>query len=174
MSEEKIKPLFDSFKNAWMTPEKYQQAYRQAIDEPERFWSYKANKFIDWFKSWDSIFAGDFAGGNVKWFEGAKLNVCYNCIDRHLPKRSAQTAFIWEGDHPEQQRTVSYQQLHKEVCRLANALKSRGVKKGDRVCIYMPMIPEAAFAMLACARIGAIHSVVFGRVFTTVTCGPDS
>ena len=162
MSEQEVKPVFESFKNAWMTPEKYQEACREAIENPECFWNYKANKFIHWFKPWDRLYEGNFADGNVSWFRGAKLNVCFNCIDRHLPERKTQNAFIWEGDNPGQQRTVSYQQLHDEVCRLANALKSRGVQKGDRVCIYMPMIPEAAFAMLACARIGAIHSVVFG------------
>lgn len=161
-SEQEIKPVFESFKNARMTPEKYREAYRESIENPESFWSDKARKFIDWFKSWDTLFEGNFGDGEVTWFKGAKLNVCHNCVDRHLPERAEQTAFIWEGDNPAQQRTVSYQQLHDEVCQLANALKSRGIKKGDRVCIYMPMIPEAAFAMLACARIGAIHSVVFG------------
>lgn len=150
------------FKNAWMTPEKYQRAYKESIEQPELFWTYKANKFIQWFKPWDNLYQGDFTQGDVSWFQGAKLNACFNCIDKHLPEKAAQTAFLWEGNKPEQQRTITYQQLHDEVCRLANALKSHGVQKGDRVCIYMPMIPEVAFAMLACARIGAIHSVVFG------------
>ena len=162
MSQQKQYPVPEQFKNAWMTQEKYYSAYEEAISAPEDFWNYKANKFIDWIKPWDTLYEGDFAAGQVSWFKGAKLNACYNCIDRHLPERADQTAFIWEGDTPDQQRTVSYQELYDEVCRLANALKSRGVKKGDRVCIYMPMIPEATFAMLACARIGAIHSVVFG------------
>ena len=162
MSEEIIKPAVDTFKNAWMTSDEYQKAYQASINNPGDFWNYKANKFIHWFKRWDTLYQGDFSEGDVNWFQGAKLNVCYNCIDRHLPERAEQTAFIWEGDTPDQQKTVSYKQLHDEVSRLANALKSRGVSKGDRVCIYMPMIPEATFAMLACARIGAIHSVVFG------------
>ena len=162
MSEQKQYPVPEQFQNAWMTKEKYQDAYKHSLSDPESFWNYKANKFIDWIKPWSTLYEGDFASGQVSWFKGAKLNACYNCIDRHLPDRANQTAFIWEGDTPDQQRIVSYQELHDEVCRLANALRSRGIKKGDRVCVYMPMIPEAAYAMLACARIGAIHSVVFG------------
>ncbi|MDF1623778.1 MAG: AMP-binding protein, partial [Pseudohongiella nitratireducens] len=111
---------------------------------------------------WDTVVSGDFSKADVKWFAGGKLNVCYNCVDRHLPTRADQVALIWEGDEPDTSDTITYQALHEAVCRFANVLKSRGIKKGDRVCIYMPMIPEAVYAMLACARIGAIHSVVFG------------
>ena len=162
MSEQKHSPLPPQSENTWMNAEQYQRLYQESINDPESFWSKQAKQFIDWFKPWHSIYEGDFANGDVSWFKGASLNVSYNCIDRHLPEKSAHTAFIWEGDSPDQQRTISYQQLHDDVCRLANALKSRQVQKGDRICIYMPMIPEAVVAMLACARIGAVHSVVFG------------
>ena len=162
MSEQKHYPLPPQSENTWMNAEQYQRLYQESINDPESFWSIQAKQFIDWFKPWHSIYEGNFANGDVSWFKGASLNVSYNCLDRHLPEKSTHTAFIWEGDSPDQQRTISYQQLHDEVCRLANALKSRQVQKGDRICIYMPMIPEAVVAMLACARIGAVHSVVFG------------
>ncbi|NVJ65569.1 MAG: acetate--CoA ligase [Gammaproteobacteria bacterium] len=142
--------------------ERYQQMYQQSIENPERFWTRMANEFVDWFEPWQTLSDVDYTKASIKWFEGAKLNVSYNCIDRHLQDKAEQTAIIWEGDEPNQQKHISYQELHDEVCRFANALKSRGVKKGDRVCIYMPMIPEVGYAMLACARIGAVHSVVFG------------
>ena len=142
--------------------EKYLRMYQQSIQEPEKFWSRMAHEFIDWFEPWNNVKDVDYKKAHIKWFEGGKLNVCYNCIDRHLADKAEHTAIIWEGDEPDQQRYISYQELHDEVCKMANALKSRGVKKGDRVCIYMPMIPEVGFAMLACARIGAVHSVVFG------------
>ena len=142
--------------------EKYLAMYRRSIESPDAFWAEQAEQFVDWYKRWDTVSQVDFTQGRFAWFKGAKLNVSYNCIDRHLKTRGDQTAIIWESDDPATDARISYRQLHRNVCQLANALKSRGVKKGDRVCIYMPMIPEAAYAMLACARIGAIHSVVFG------------
>ncbi len=149
-------------RNANMTLEQYQRWYQESITQPDQFWSARANEFLTWFKPWTAVHEGDFTKGAATWFKGAKLNVSYNCIDRHLDTRGNQTAFIWEGDDPAQDKKITYRQLHENVCRLANVLKQRGVKKGDRVCIYMPMIPEAAYAMLACTRIGAVHSVVFG------------
>jgi len=142
--------------------DKYLAMYRRSIESPDAFWAEQAEKFVDWYKRWDTVSQADFTQGRFAWFKGAKLNVSYNCIDRHLKAHGDQTAIIWESDDPGTDARITYRQLHANVCRLANALKSRGVKKGDRVCIYMPMIPEAAYAMLACARIGAIHSVVFG------------
>ena len=155
-------PVPEQLKDAWMTEEKYQSLYRYSLENPEKFWGYKAENYLDWFQRWDTVYEGDFKTGNVSWFKGGKLNASYNCIDRHLPEKANQVAIRWEGDSPDQQRRITYQELHDQVCQLANGLKSRGVNKGDRVCIYMPMIPEATIAMLACARIGAIHSVVFG------------
>ena len=166
MSDQKpqkdLYPVADSFRQAWMTEQKYEDLYRHSLEQPEEFWGYKAKRYIDWFRTWDKVYEGDFRNGDVSWFRGGQLNACYNCIDRHLQDRGDKIAIIWEGDNPEDQRQYTYQKLHEQVCRLANALKARGISKGDRVCIYLPMIPEAAFAMLACARIGAIHSVVFG------------
>ncbi|MEE1894355.1 acetate--CoA ligase [Pseudomonas otitidis] len=140
----------------------YQRLYRQSVDEPQAFWSEQATRFLHWFKPWDELHHSDLAKGEARWFKGGKLNVAYNCIDRHLDTRAEQIAIIWEGDNPTESAHITYRKLHSNVCRLANVLKARGVKKGDRVCIYMPMVPEAAYAMLACARIGAVHSVVFG------------
>jgi len=146
---------------AELSADDYQRLYRQSIDDPDSFWAEQAKR-LDWIKPWSSVQQADLASGDAKWFAGGKLNVSYNCIDRHLAKRGEQTALLWEGDDPKDSQAISYRELHRQVCRLANALKARGVSKGDRVCIYMPMIPEAAYAMLACSRIGAIHSVVFG------------
>ncbi|WP_070887615.1 acetate--CoA ligase [Pseudomonas argentinensis] len=140
----------------------YQRLYRQSVDDPRTFWSEQAKAFLDWFKPWDQVCSGSLSRGDIRWFAGGKLNISHNCIDRHLAKRGDQVALIWEGDDPKDSARITYKQLHEQVCRLANVLKRRGVKKGDRVCIYMPMIPEAAYAMLACTRIGAVHSVVFG------------
>ena len=140
----------------------YRAMYRQSVEDPAGFWAAQAQAFISWQSPWREVFSHDFANGRVRWFDGATLNACTNCIDRHLPQRAEQTAIIWEGDDPAEQRHVSYRELAAHVGRLANALASRGVRQGDRVCIYLPMVPEAAYAMLACARIGAIHSVVFG------------
>ena len=140
----------------------YERMYRQSIEQPDMFWAEQANRFVEWMQPWSKVHESNMEKGEAAWFIDAKLNVSVNCIDRHLKKRADQTAIIWEGDDPADSRHITYRQLHEEVCRLANVLKQRGVSKGDRVCIYMPMIPEAAFAMLACSRIGAIHSVVFG------------
>ncbi|WP_043308784.1 acetate--CoA ligase [Pseudomonas sp. ML96] len=149
-------------KRAHLDNEGYQRLYQQSIEQPEAFWSEQAKAFLHWFKPWDELHHSDLAKGEARWFKGGQLNVAYNCIDRHLEKRGEQIAIIWEGDNPAESAHITYNKLHHNVSRLANVLKSRGVKKGDRVCIYMPMVPEAAYAMLACTRIGAIHSVVFG------------
>lgn len=140
----------------------YQDWYEASCHEPLEFWAEQAKELITWHKSWQNVQTGDFYKGNVRWFTGGELNACYNCVDRHLAKRAEQAAIIWEGDDPHHSQTLTYKQLHQQICRFANVLKHYGVKKGDRVCIYLPMIPEATVAMLACARIGAIHSVVFG------------
>ncbi len=145
-----------------VTREQYETLYRQSIEDPDRFWAAQAGEFISWSKPWERVSSWDFHSADIRWFEGAELNVAYNCVDRHLATRGDQVAILWEGDRPGDDRKVTYRELHAAVCRLANALKARGVRKGDRVSIYMPMIPEAAVAMLACARIGAVHSVVFG------------
>ncbi len=143
-------------------PTQYDVMYRQSIEEPDAFWSEQATAFLEWTKPWNQVSEVDMQQGRIAWFNGGELNVSINCIDRHLPARADQTAIIWEGDELTDDAHITYQQLYEQVCRLANGLRERGVQKGDRVCIYMPMIPEAAYAMLACARIGAIHSVVFG------------
>jgi len=148
-------------KAAQLSQADYQRLYRQSIEDPDAFWADQA-KVLDWIKPWSSIQRSDMKTGQATWFEGARLNVSYNCIDRHLTTRGDQPAIIREGDNPADSSVITYRELHQHVCRLANVLKQRGVKKGDRVCIYMPMVPEAAYAMLACSRIGAIHSVVFG------------
>ena len=140
----------------------YQAMYERSISEPDAFWAEQAEAFLDWTNPWHTVSEADFEAGQFGWFLGGQLNVTINCIDRHLPQRAQQTAIIWEGDEVDQDAHISYQELSDRVCQLANGLRARGVSKGDRVCIYMPMIPEAAYAMLACARIGAIHSVVFG------------
>src|SRR3981189_18750 len=142
---------------------KYKEMYARSIKDPNVFWAEEAKR-IHWYRTPSKIKNTSFGPGDVsiKWFEDGVTNAAYNCIDRHLGKRANQTAIIWEGDDPSQSRHISYRELHDEVCKLANILRNRNVAKGDRVTIYMPMIPEAAYAMLACARIGAIHSVVFG------------
>ncbi len=162
MSESAVYPIPANFKDAHISPERYASLYRQSIEDPTTFWGKAAGEFLSWDTPWDQVVEYDFTTGEATWFGGGALNVSYNCIDRHLPARAAQTALIWEGDDPADSRHISYSELKAEVCKLANALKARGVNRGDRVCIYMPMIPEATYAMLACARIGAIHSVVFG------------
>ena len=141
---------------------KYESMYDDSINNSDEFWATQAKEFLNWDKDWNEVSNVDYTQGKIEWFKGGELNVAYNCIDRHLPKRAKQTAIIWEGDDPSVSQKVTYQQLHDEVAKLSNGLKNLGVKKGDRVCIYMPMILESAYAMLACARIGAIHSVVFG------------
>ena len=163
MSEEKTYPVPEAFAaRAHIDAALYQEMYKQSVDAPEGFWAEQAEKFVSWYKPWDKVLEWNYNEGEISWFEGAELNVCYNCVDRHLESRGDQVAIIWEGDDPNEDRKITYRELHGEVCRFANVLKARGVKKGDRVCIYLPMIPEAAYAMLACARIGAVHSVVFG------------
>ena len=145
-----------------MDDETYQAMYAESISSPETFWAKQAEKYVTWFQGWEHVSHVDFGSGDIRWFEGATLNAAYNCIDRHLESRGDATAIIWEGDEPGDERLISYRELHSEVSRFGNLLKSRGVTKGDRVAIYMPMIPEAAVAMLGCARVGAVHSVVFG------------
>ncbi len=165
MSDVKVYPVPAAFaKTTLITQQQYQTMYQQSVDDPEAFWADQADKNLHWFKKWDTIldWSYDAKDLHVKWFEGGKLNVTYNCIDRHLASRGDQVAIIWEGDDPNDDKSITYNELHEHVSKLANVLKARGVKKGDRVCIYMPMIPEAGYAMLACARIGAVHSVVFG------------
>ncbi|MFK5968977.1 MAG: acetate--CoA ligase [Candidatus Marithrix sp.] len=147
---------------AHITDEKYQEMYARSISDPDSFWSEQAKKFLTWFKDWDSVQSGSYSEGKFSWFAGGKLNVSYNCLDRHLETRGDQVAIIWEGDDPNVDKKVTYRELHEKVCRFANALKARGVNKGDRICIYLPMIVEASVAMLACTRIGAVHSIVFG------------
>ncbi len=147
---------------AHVTNSDYQALYKRSIEEPEQFWAEQAKSYLSWFQDWDRVMHCDFRSGKIQWFEGGTINAAYNCLDRHLAERGDQDAIIWEGDQPTDSRTITYRELHEEVCRFANVLRSRGVNKGDRVSIYMPMIPEAAVAMLGCSRIGAIHSVVFG------------
>ena len=156
------RPVPANFNDAHIDAQRYRDMYQQSLDNPETFWAEMANEFLDWDQTWDTVVRYDFSKGDAEWFAGGRLNVSYNCIDRHLPQRADQTALIWEGDNPADGKHITYGELKDHVCRLANTLKARGVRKGDRVCIYMPMIPEAAFAMLACTRIGAVHSVVFG------------
>jgi len=140
--------------------EEYQKLYKESIDNPKEFFKKLANENISWLKDFDEVHNDDFP--NTKWFSGGQTNISFNCIDRHLESHADKTALIWEGDDPSDSKSLTYKELHDEVCKFANVLKSLGVKKGSRVCIYMPMIVEAAFAMLACTRIGAVHSVVFG------------
>ena len=156
------RPVPANFNDAHIDAQRYRDMYQQSLNDPDTFWAEIANEFLDWDHTWDTVVRYDFSKGDAEWFAGGKLNVSYNCIDRHLPQRADQTALIWEGDDPADCKHITYGELKDHVCRLANTLKARGVRKGDRVCIYMPMIPEAAFAMLACTRIGAVHSVVFG------------
>ena len=163
MPQEKIYPVSkDPAQRSHLSKERFSELYQQSIDSPEEFWANQAGELLYWHKPWNSIVRSEFETANTEWFSGAKLNVAFNCIDRHLEKRGEKIAILWEGDEPDEEKRITYKELHKQVCKLANALKERGIKKGDRICIYMPMIPEAAYAMLACARIGAIHSVVFG------------
>jgi acetyl-CoA synthetase len=153
------------------TFEEYKTAYKKSIDSPEQFWAEIAENFT-WQKKWDNVLDWNFEEPNIKWFLNAKFNITENAIDRHLPDKANKTAFIWEPNSVDaKHRVITYQNLHDEVCKVANVLKSLGVKKGDRVCIYMPMIPETVFAMLACARIGAIHSVVFAGFSSSALAG---
>ncbi|MEW8461622.1 MAG: acetate--CoA ligase, partial [Candidatus Thiodiazotropha endolucinida] len=165
MSENKTYPVPADFAaQANINDAQYQEMYRQSISDPEGFWGEQAEQYVTWFKIWDKVVDWSFGKDDlhIEWFKGATLNVAYNCLDRHLENRGDQVAIIWEGDNPDEDRKITYRELHEEVSKFANVLKSRGVKKGDRVSLYLPMIPEAAVAMLACTRIGAVHSIVFG------------
>ncbi len=164
MSEKHIYPVTDEWaQSAFVDNDKYQKMYQASIDDPDVFWG-EQGKRLDWIKPYTSVknTSFEFSNVHIKWYEDGTLNVCANCVDRHLETRGDQTAIIWEGDDPSEHKTYTYRELHREVCIFANVLKSLGAKKGDRITLYMPMIPEAAFAMLACARIGAVHSIVFG------------
>jgi acetyl-CoA synthetase len=164
MSDVETYPVHDEVaKQAWVDEPTYFKMYQQSIDDPESFWA-EHGKRIHWFKPFTQVKDVNFGADDVhiRWFHDGTTNACYNCLDRHLPHKKDETAIIWEGDDPSESRHISFGEAHEEVCRLANVLKANGVGKGDRVVIYMPMVPEAAYAMLACARIGAIHSVVFG------------
>ena len=142
---------------------KYKTMYDRSLNDADNFWAEQAESFLTWSKKWNKVLDWSFTGNVfVKWFDGGTLNVSYNCLDRHLEKRGDQVAIIWEGDDPQENRQITYRELHADVCKFASALRAQGVKRGDRVCLYLPMIPEAAVAMLACTRIGAIHSIVFG------------
>ncbi|MGZ8511608.1 MAG: AMP-binding protein, partial [Chitinophagaceae bacterium] len=142
--------------------EEYKEAYKKSVEEPETFWADIAQHFL-WRKKWDRVLSWNFKEPKIEWFAGGKLNITENCIDRHLETLRDKPAIIWEPNNPEERtRVVTYERLHKRVCQFAQVLKNNGVKKGDRVCIYMGMVPELAYAVLACARIGAIHSVIFG------------
>jgi acetyl-CoA synthetase len=165
-SKELVQPSASSSANAHLqSMDQYNTMYRKSIEDPEGFWSGVAENF-HWFSKWDEVCGHNYDRRegpiSIEWFKGAKTNVCYNCVDRHLETRADKTAIIWEGNEPGEDKTISFRELHQQVSKFANVLKNRGVKKGDRVSIYMPMVPEAAVAMLACARIGAVHSVVFG------------
>ena len=163
MSEKIYDVPADWRKRAYADGAKYKEMYARSIKDPNGFWADQAKR-IDWIKPFSKVKNSSYdpTDVSIKWFEDGTLNVCHNCVDRHLAKRGDQTAILWEGDDPKDDKKLTYNQLHAEVCRFANVLKARGIKKGDRVTIYMPMIPEAAISMLACARIGAVHSVVFG------------
>nr|VFK60165.1 MAG: acetyl-CoA synthetase [Candidatus Kentron sp. TC] len=163
MSEQRIYDVPAEFAaRAHIDDAKYQEMYQRSIADPDGFWAEQAERFVTWFEPWKKVSEWDYNNADIKWFQGAKLNVSFNCLDRHLDTRGDQVAILWEGDDPQEDKKITYGELHADVCRFANALKARGVKKGDRVSIYMPMIPEVIVAMLACTRIGAVHSVVFG------------
>ena len=163
MSESKTYPVTESLKaSAWIDEETYFKEYERSLNDPEDFWAEQGNR-LDWIRPFTRVKDVSFSGDvHIKWFDDGTINACHNCLDRHLETRGDQTAIIWEGDDPNESKHITYRELHEQVCRFANALKSVGAQKGDRITIYMPMIPESTVAMLACARIGAIHSVVFG------------
>ena len=164
MSASKTYPVPENIlQSTHLNASQYDAMYKQSVEAPEAFWA-EHSSILEWYQKPTKI-KNTFFGENdvsIKWFEDGELNASYNCIDRHLAKNATKVAFHWEGDSPEDSQDITYQQVHYEVCKLANALKGMGVEKGDRVAIYMPMVPEAAYAMLACARIGAVHSVIFG------------
>jgi len=163
MSEHHVYPVKPEIaRRAHIDADTYHSMYQHSISNPEGFWAEQAAQFLNWEQRWTQVTHCDFAQGDVHWFVGGKLNVSVNCLDRHLETRGDQVAIIWEGDDPADDSTLTYKELHREVCKFANVLKAQGVKKGDRVCIYLPMISEAAVVILACTRIGAVHSIVFG------------
>ena len=164
MSDQNIFPVPEEIsERSFIDNAKYLELYQQSVNNPENFWAAQGKR-IDWIKPYNKIKDVSYEKNDVhiKWYYDGTLNACENCIDRHLPTRGDQVAIIWEGDNPDEDKKITYNELHKEVCKFSNAMKSLGVKKGDRVTIYLPMIPEIAIAVLACARIGAIHSVIFG------------
>ncbi|MDR9390279.1 MAG: acetate--CoA ligase [Wenzhouxiangella sp.] len=164
MTQDTRHPIPDVMDDTLLDANQYRAMYQASIDDPDGFWAEQAQQRLEWITPFSKVRDVSFAKDDlhIRWFEDGQLNVSANCIDRHLKDHADEVAIIWEGDEPDQSTTLTYRQLHEQVCRLANALKSQGVHKGDRVTLYMPMIPEAAIAMLACARIGAVHSVVFG------------
>ncbi len=163
MSDKTIYPVSNELASTtFFDKSSYQALYQESIDNPEKFWSEQAELFLDWIEPWEQTLNFDYPKGEISWFRNGKLNASLNCLDRHLANHANKTAIIWEGDSPDQDKKISYKQLHESVCKFANVLKSLGVKKGDRVCIYLPMIAEAATVILACTRIGAVHSIVFG------------
>ena len=163
MSEHHIYPVKPEIAaKAHINAETYQAMYQRSINDPESFWAEQAEAFLDWHEPWHTVMRCNYQQADIHWFEGGKLNVSVNCLDRHLETRGDQVALIWEGNKPTDDLKLTYRELHREVCKFANVLKAQGIKKGDRVCIYLPMIVEAAVAILACTRIGAIHSIVFG------------
>ncbi len=163
MSESKVYKVNQAIADkAHINRASYKTMYQHSINEPDKFWAQQAELFLDWHRPWHTVQTCDYRTGHIRWFDGGELNVSVNCVDRHLPARGDQVAIIWEGDDPQHSQSITYQELHTEVCKFANVLKNLGVQKGDRVCIYMPMLSEAATVMLACTRIGAVHSIVFG------------
>ena len=149
-------PIMQSNRKPLIDAQKYESMYEQSISQPDKFWADQADRFISWDKKWDKVSDVDFSKGKIAWFEGATLNVSYNCLDRHLPERANQVAIIWEGDDPDSSQSFTYKELHEMVCKFSNGMKDIGDEKGDLICHYMPMIMEATVAMLACARLGAI------------------
>ncbi len=173
MTRTKVYPVPKSFSDAHIDQARYESMYRQSVEDPEGFWRTQAQQRLDWIRPFTKVADWSFARDDlhIRWFEDGSLNATSNCLDRHLAGRGEQTAIIWEGDDPDQSEHISYRELHERVCRLANALKALGARKGDRITLYLPMIPEAAVAMLACARIGAVHSVVFGGFSSEALAG---
>lgn len=163
MTDQPVAPSDEMASRAHVNAKKYEEDYARSVSDPDGFWGDEARRRIDWIKPFTKVKETSFAHENVsiKWFSDGTLNVCANCVDRHLETRADQTAIIWESDDPSVDQSITYRELHDRVSRLANVLKDQGVQKGDRVVLYLPMIPEAAYAMLACARIGAVHSIVF-------------
>ncbi len=163
MSEPIIYPVKPEIVDqAHITDAIYKSLYQRSITEPEAFWAEQAEQFLTWDSAWHKVMRCDYHAADIHWFEGGKLNVSVNCVDRHLATRGNQVAIIWEGDDPAHSSHVTYRELHEQICKFANVLKAQGIGKGDHVCLYLPMIPEAAVVMLACTRIGAVHSIVFG------------